>query len=74
MAQQRITRDDLEAKFRGLCEPVLGAGRVGALIEACWQVDRAERIDGIVALGIPGGEAPGGRSGAAPAHRAERVG
>jgi 2-methylcitrate dehydratase PrpD len=43
-----MTDAQLEAKFRGLAEPVLGADRCGALISACWGVGQASDLRTLV--------------------------
>jgi 2-methylcitrate dehydratase PrpD len=43
----------LEAKFRGMAEPVLGAQRCGALISACWGVGQAADLRGLTSLARP---------------------
>jgi 2-methylcitrate dehydratase PrpD len=35
---------DLEAKFHGLADPVIGAARAKSLIEACWNLARAKDV------------------------------
>ena len=35
---------DLEAKFHGLADPVIGAARAQSLIEACWNLARAANV------------------------------
>jgi hypothetical protein len=39
---------DLEAKFHGQADEVLGAQRVQALIEACWGVGAAADVHTVV--------------------------
>jgi 2-methylcitrate dehydratase PrpD len=43
-----MTDAQLEAKFRGLAEPVLSADRCGALISACWGVGQASDLRTLV--------------------------
>jgi len=35
---------DLEAKFHGLADPVIGKAKAGALIAACWKLDSAKDV------------------------------
>jgi 2-methylcitrate dehydratase PrpD len=44
---------DLEAKFRGLCEPVLGAEAATLLIAACWSLDRVPDAGHLATLARP---------------------
>ncbi|HSC99102.1 MAG TPA: MmgE/PrpD family protein [Casimicrobiaceae bacterium] len=57
---------DLEAKFRGLCEPILATEAIEALIEACWQLDRAERLDAIASQTDPRRHGRSRQAGATP--------
>jgi 2-methylcitrate dehydratase PrpD len=41
---------DLEAKFHGLADPVLGAPRAKQLIAACWGLGKAADLRGVAAL------------------------
>ncbi len=43
----------LEAKFQGLSDPVLGAGRTSDLINACWAVGSAANLSALAALATP---------------------
>ena len=43
----------LEAKFHGLSDPVLGAALTSRLIEACWKLGEAKDVRGLVALAVP---------------------
>jgi len=44
----------LEAKFRGMSDSVLGTERCSALIEACWGVGSAADLRALARLGVPG--------------------
>ena len=46
-----MTDADLEAKFRSLAEPVIGAGRASKLIAACWAVGSAASVAEVIAAG-----------------------
>ena len=65
---------DLEAKFRGLCEPILAPESIEALIEACWQLDQADRLDHFASLTVPRINEQLVHAGAAPLRPAERLG
>ena len=41
----------LEAKFHGMADPVLGAERCSALIQACWGLGQAADLRALAALG-----------------------
>ena len=43
----------LEAKFRGMSDPVLGAERCSALIDACWAVGSAADVRAVTRLAAP---------------------
>ena len=43
----------LEAKFQGLCDDVLGTGQASDLIKACWAVGNAANVLSITQLAIP---------------------
>jgi len=49
--ERPMTDADLEAKFHGLADPVIGAGRAGALIAACWGLGAAKSVAEVVAAG-----------------------
>jgi 2-methylcitrate dehydratase PrpD len=51
--QRPMSRQQLESKFHGLVDPVLGAAATGRLIEACWQVGEAEDLRLLVAASVP---------------------
>jgi 2-methylcitrate dehydratase PrpD len=44
---------DLEAKFHGLVDPVLGADRARVLIDAAWRVSEAADLHALAALARP---------------------
>ncbi len=48
-----MTDAQLEAKFRGMADAVLGAERASALINACWGVGRAADVRGLARAGAP---------------------
>jgi len=47
--ERPLTDAGLEAKFRSLAEPVIGAGRAGSLIEACWNLGAAAGVAALAA-------------------------
>lgn len=49
--ERPMTDADLEAKFRSLAEPVIGAGRASNLIAACWAVGGAGSVAEVIAAG-----------------------
>lgn len=49
-----MTDAQLEGKFRGMSEPVLGAARSSELIGACWNVGTAADLRGLARLATPG--------------------
>lgn len=51
--QNPMTDAQLEAKFHGLADPVLGASQTSALIGACWAVSAASSLASVVALAAP---------------------
>jgi len=51
--ERPMTDADLEGKFRTLAEPVIGAGRTGNLIAACWGLGGAPDVAALAALGRP---------------------
>jgi 2-methylcitrate dehydratase PrpD len=44
---------DLEAKFHFLADPVIGAQKAGAAIEACWKLADAKDMSRVVASSRP---------------------
>ena len=51
--QNPLTDDMLGAKFRGLCDPVLGAAAAAPLLQACWAVAGADDVRKLTALTRP---------------------
>ena len=51
--QNPMTDANLEAKFHGLSDPILGAAQTSALIKACWAVGKAANVAALVALAAP---------------------
>src|SRR5512140_3271804 len=51
--ERPMTDADLEGKFRTLAEPVLGAERVGRLMQACWALGSAPNVSHLVSEGRP---------------------
>ena len=51
--QNPMTDANLEAKFRGLSDPILGAAQTSELIKACWAVGKAANVAALVALAAP---------------------
>ncbi len=43
----------LEAKFQGMSDAILGAGRTSELINACWAIGNAANVNALVALAVP---------------------
>ena len=43
----------LEAKFQGMSDAILGAGRTSELINACWAIGNAANVKVLVALAVP---------------------
>ena len=48
-----MSDSDLEAKFRALCDPIIASEQIDRLIEACWQLDRPNRLDDIASVTVP---------------------
>ena len=48
-----MTDANLEAKFHGLSDPVLGTSQTSELISACWNVATAASVNAVVALASP---------------------
>jgi 2-methylcitrate dehydratase PrpD len=44
---------DLEAKFHGLADPVIGAAKASAAIAACWKLGEATDVQGVVRAARP---------------------
>jgi len=51
--QNPMTDANLEAKFHGLADPILGADQTTALIKACWDVSNTTKLNTLTALAIP---------------------
>ncbi len=51
--QNPMTNANLEAKFHGLSDPILGAAQTSELIKACWAIGKAGSLADIVALAAP---------------------
>ena len=51
--QNPMTDANLEAKFHGLSDPVLGTSQTSELISACWNVATAASVNAVVALASP---------------------
>ena len=51
--ERPMSNAQLEAKFHGLSDPVLGATRTAALIAACWQAGNAPDLRALTALARP---------------------
>ena len=48
-----MTDKDLEAKFHGLADPVIGAAKAKSLIEACWKLGEARNVKTLVERARP---------------------
>jgi 2-methylcitrate dehydratase PrpD len=53
--QNPMTDANLEAKFRGLSDPILGAAQTSDLIKACWVMGQAGSVAEVVKLAAPRG-------------------
>ena len=51
--QNPMTDDNLEGKFHGLSDAVLGASKSNELIRACWDINNATSVRAIVSLATP---------------------
>jgi 2-methylcitrate dehydratase PrpD len=51
--ERPMTDADLEGKFRTLAEPVLGARRVGRLLQACWALGSAPDVSTLISEARP---------------------
>jgi 2-methylcitrate dehydratase PrpD len=51
--QRPMSDAQLEAKFHGLADPVLGSPATARLIAACWQVGSAPELRSLAALAVP---------------------
>ena len=45
---------DLEAKFRGLCDDVIGSRTTTAIIEQCWSLDAMDDAGALARMTVPG--------------------
>ena len=48
-----MSDNDLDAKFRALCAPILSGNRVEEALEACWNLDTAANAGALAALTVP---------------------
>jgi len=55
--QRPMSDADLEAKFRGMADAVLGADQARQLIAACWQLGQAANAEQVARLARPGAPA-----------------
>ena len=51
--QKPMSDAQLEAKFHGLTDPILGAAPSDGLIDACWLLGEAKDVRGLVKLAVP---------------------
>ena len=51
--QNPMTDANLESKFHGLSDPILGAAQTSDLIEACWAIGRGGSVAGLISLATP---------------------
>ena len=51
--ERPMTDKDLEAKFHGLADPVIGAAKAKSLIEACWKLGEARNVKTLVERARP---------------------
>jgi 2-methylcitrate dehydratase PrpD len=51
-ADRPLTDREIEAKFRGLCEPCLPEPRIEALIDRCWRVTELDNAAALVQLAL----------------------
>ena len=51
--QNPMTDANLEAKFHGLSDPILGAAQTSELIKACWAMGQAGSVAEVVKLAAP---------------------
>jgi 2-methylcitrate dehydratase PrpD len=52
--QRPMSDAQLEAKFHGLSDPVLGSAATSRLIEACWRIGTAPDVRALTAKAVPG--------------------
>ena len=48
-----MSDDDLVAKFRALCAPILSGNAVEEVLKACWNLDTSDNAGGLAALTVP---------------------
>jgi len=51
--ERPMSDKDLEAKFHALADPVIGAAKASAAIDACWNVGKANDVKAVVAGARP---------------------
>jgi len=51
--ERPMSDKDLEAKFHTLADPVIGAAKASAAIEACWKIGNAKNVNAVVEGGRP---------------------
>ena len=51
--QNPMSDAQLEAKFRGLSDAILGTGQTSDLIKACWAIGEAASVKTLLALSTP---------------------
>jgi 2-methylcitrate dehydratase PrpD len=51
--ERPMTDADLEAKFHGLADPVIGAGKADEAIGACWKLAQAHDVSAVVTAARP---------------------
>lgn len=51
--QRPMSREQLQSKFHGLSDPVLGAAATDRLIESCWQLGDAPDLRAVVSAAAP---------------------
>jgi 2-methylcitrate dehydratase PrpD len=51
--ERPMTDRDLEGKFHGLADPVIGAKKASELIAACWKAGEARDLRALAALARP---------------------
>ena len=51
--QNPMSDTQLETKFQGLSDPVLGPGRTSELINACWAIGNAANLNALTGLATP---------------------
>ena len=51
--ERPMTDRDLEGKFHSLADAVIGAGKAGKLIDACWKLADARSVQDVVEAARP---------------------